>query len=182
MSENKQNQKLQKILIDLASDDPKKISQAVKALEVHGDATVIKHLANRLLEGVDAKNREEIVELLSSLKDSSVVVEIMDVLEEEKYAPIRQTMLSIIWNTKVDFSDYIDDFVKIAVMGDFMEALDCLTIIENLEGPFMEEDILECQLHLKHFLESTEAKDDQKAHILSEIAIKIKDINESLMD
>ena len=57
-----------------------------------------------------------------------------------------------------------------------------ITIIENLEGPFLEEDILESQLHLKNFLESKEEKDAQKAYILSEIALKIKEINQSLMD
>jgi hypothetical protein len=63
-----------------------------------------------------------------------------------------------------------------------METLDCLTIIENLEGPFMEEDILEAQLHLKSYLEDTATKDDQKSHLLSEIAIAIKDINENLQE
>lgn len=178
----KKNQKLKEILKDLSSSDPKLISKAVKALESNGDSSVIKPLVDKLLSGVNEKNQGEIVELLSSLKDTSVVVEMMDVIEDEKYRSIRQVLLSTIWNTKVDFSDYIDEFVGIAVDGDFMEALDCLTIIENLEGPFMEENILEAQLHLKRYLEETTQEDAQKAHILSEIALKIKEINESLMD
>ena len=154
----------------------------MKSLEAHGNSSVIKPLAKRLLMGVSEKNEGEIIELLSSLKDTSSVVEVMDVLGDEEFLPIRQKILTTVWNTKVDFSDYIDEFVEIAVDGDFMEALDCLTIIENLEGPFMEENILECQLHLKRYLEDTAPKDQQKAHILSEIALKVKDINESLMD
>jgi len=106
----------------------------------------------------------------------------IEVLNEEKYLPIRQEILSTIWNTKVDFSNYIDEFVEIAVNGSFMETLDCLTIIENLEGPFMEEDILECQLHLKNYMESKAPKDEQKSQLLSEIALAIKDINENLID
>ncbi len=182
MADKKQQQKLQKILADLNSEDTKKVSKALKSLESHGDATVIKPLADRLLKGGSEKNETEIIELLSSVKDTSIVVEIMDILGDSNYLPIRQKVLSTVWNTKVDFSDYIDEFVEIAVEGDFMEALDCLTIIENLEGPFMEENILECQLHLKNYLESNAPRDDQKAHILSEIALKIKDINASLMD
>ncbi|MCH2223971.1 MAG: hypothetical protein MK066_04315 [Crocinitomicaceae bacterium] len=182
MAEKKQTQKLTKILEDLNSDDVKKVSKGIKALEAHGNASMIKPLADLLLKGVSEKNEGEIIELLSCLKDTTVVVEVMDVLEEEKYLPIRQIILSTIWNTKVDFSNYIDTFVEIAVKGNFMESLDCLTIIENLEGPFMEEDILESQLHLKTYMESTETKDEQKAHILSEIALKLKEINMSLMD
>ncbi|MDX2362069.1 MAG: hypothetical protein QNK23_14775 [Crocinitomicaceae bacterium] len=181
MAEKKQ-QKLKQILLDLNSQDSKKISKAIKALEAHGDASVIKPLAKRLLDGVSNKNQEEIIELLSSLKDTSTCVEIIDVLDDEQYRPIRQLILTAIWNTKVDFSDYIDDFIEIAVEGNLLEALDCLTIIENLEGPFMEENILESLLHLKNYSESDKPKDDQKAHILSEIAIVIRDIDQNLMD
>ena len=182
MAEKKQSQKLLKILTDLNSEDAKKISKAVKSLEAHGDSRVIKPLVKRLLKGVEGKNEKEIIELLSSLKDTSTVVEIMDVLGDKEFLPIRQKVLTTIWNTKVDFSDYIDEFVEIAVEGDFMEALDCLTIIENLEGPFMEENILESQLHLKNYLEKNLARDNQKAHIISEIALLIKEIDMNLMD
>ena len=106
----------------------------------------------------------------------------MDVINDVKFYSIRQTLLTTIRNTKVDFSGYIDDFVLIATEGSFLETMDCLTIIENLEGPFMEEDILECQLHLKNFLESESPKDMQKSELLSEIAILIKKFNTELMD
>lgn len=182
MAGNKEQQKLQSILADLNSNDVNKVSKAIKSLEANGNASVIRPLADALLKGISEKNELEVIELLGSLKDSSTVVEIMDVLGDENYLPIRQKILSTIWNTKVDFSDYIDDFVEIALKGDFMEALDCLTIIENMEGPFMEENILECQLHMKKYLESTETKDPKKAHLLSEIALKIREINDELMD
>lgn len=181
MADKKKDTKLKQILMDLATDDGKKISKAIKALEAHGDPSVIKPLCEKLLSGVSEKNQKEILELFSSFKDSNVTAEMMDAIEEERYLPIRQLLLSTVWNTKVDFSDYIDEFVQIAVEGDFMETLDCLTIIENLEGPFMEENILEAQLHLKNYLESGD-KDEQKAQLLSEIALLLKDINRNLQD
>jgi len=188
MADKKQENKLNKILDDLNSTDTKKVSKAIKSLEAHGNVSFIKPLADRLLGGVSEKNQNEIVELLSSLKDTSVCPEIMDVIEDDRYLPIRQIMLSAVWNTKVDFSDYIDEFVLIATTGGFMETLDCLTIIENMEGPFMEENILEAQLHLKSFLEKNDPtqsrteEEVQKAQLLSEIAIVIKDINENLQE
>lgn len=182
MAEIKQDTKLKTILADLKTKDTKKISKALKSLEAHGDSSVIKPLAQRLLDGVSDKSKAEIVEFLSSLKDTSVCADMMDVIEDNEFLPIRQTMLSTIWNTKVDFSDYVDEFVLIATTGSFLETLECLTIIENLEGPFMEENILECQLHLKNYLESNPVRDEQKAELLSEIAILIKDFNENLQE
>lgn len=182
MAETIKQQKHKQILLDLFSNDSKKVSKAIKALEVNGTSESIKPLADKLLTNPDAKIKSAIIELLSSLKDSSVCVEIIDVINDDKYITVRQEILSSIWNTKVDFSNYIDEFVEIAITGSFMETLDCLTIIENLEGPFMEENILECQLHLKNYMESNAPKDEQKSQLLSEIAIAIKDINENLID
>lgn len=182
MADTKEKQKIDKIIEDIYSDDVKKVSKAIKSLEAHGNSSVIKPLADRLLEPINEKNKLEILELFSSLKDSSTCVEVMEIVGNDKYLSMRQSILSTIWNTKVDFSGYIDEFVFIATQGNLLEALDCLTIIENLEGPFMEEDILESQLHLKNYIESNPKKDEQKEYILSEIAIKLKDINENLLD
>jgi len=180
---SKQEQKVNLIIEDLRSDDPKTVKKAIKSLEVHGNAAVIKPLFASLKEGVLAEEHQaRILELLCSLKDSSVVPEVMDVLEDEELLEIRPLVLTAIWNMKVDFSDYIDDFVLIATQGTLIETLDCLTIIENLEGPFMEENILEAQLHLKDYLENGDRSDAQKADFISEIAIYIKEINMNLMD
>lgn len=182
MAKSNDNIKLKTILEDLKSNDVKKLTKALKSLESHGNTSVIIPLADKLMSGVSEKIKGDIVELLSSLKDTSVCADIMDIIEDVKYLPIRQTMLSTIWNTKVDFSDYIDEFVLIATTGSFLETLECLTIIENLEGPFMEENILECQLHLKDYMERTTDPDPKKAELLSEIAILIKDFNENLQE
>ena len=56
----------------------------------------------------------------------------------------------------------------------------CRTIIENLEGPFMEEDLLESESHLKNYMNSDADKDEQRAFILSEVALKLKDFNEDV--
>jgi len=182
MAEKKKVNKLKQIMLDLSTDDPKKITKSIKALETHGNASVIKPLAEKLKSGVTEKNQKEILELFCTLMDTSVTAEMMDVIEDDRYASIRQLMLSTVWNMRVDFSDYIDEFVQIAVRGDFMETLDCLTIIENMEGPFMEENILEAQLHLKNYIEQPGEKDEKKAQLLSEIALLLKDINRNLQD
>ncbi len=182
MAETKKQQKLKKIINDLKSNDEKKISKSIKSLEAHGDASVIKPLSDCLLQDISQKNKKEIVELLCSLKDSSARVELMEILDDDKYIDIRQTILTVIWNTKIDFSDYIDEFVFIAIHGSFLEAIDCLTIIENLEGPFLEESLLESESHLKNYMTSDAPKDEQRAYILSEIALKLKEFNADVDD
>jgi hypothetical protein len=176
------DKKLIQILADLRASDDKLVAHAIKSLELHGTSEAIRPIVDRLSQPLSEKNRSDLFELLCSVKDSSSRVEIMDLLADDGYAERRTELLTAIWNMKVDFSDYVSEFVELAVTGDFLQTLECLTIIENMEGPFLEEDILESQLHLKSYLESDQPKDDQKAHLLSEIAIRIKEINETLTD
>ena len=177
------SKKMQQIYMDLHSKDEQKIARAIKSLESNGDSSVIRPLSLLLLQDdISDKNKLAIIEMFNSLKDSSTAVEIMEVIGDSEFLPIRQTLLTTVWNTKVDFSDYIDEFVEIATKGSFMETLECLTIIENMEGPFMEENILESQLHLKNYLEDESLKEVQKSELLSELALILKDINENLQD
>jgi len=180
MEVSKNQLKLNQIITDLNSEDVKKVSKAIKSLESNGDSSVIKIIADRLLLEINEKNKTELIELLSSLKDTSARGELMAVIDNEKYISIRQLLLSVIWNTKIDFSGYVDEFVFISIHGSFLEAIDCLTIIENLEGPFMEEDLLESESHLKAYMNSTETKDEQRAFILSEIALKLQEFADNI--
>ena len=176
MAEGKrQQQKINKLIEELNSGKEIAISTALKALQVNGDATVLEPLAILLLGELSDKNRKEIIEFLSTLNDSSTIEPMIELLKSDRFTPVRQELLTTMWNNKLDYSYYLPEFVAIAVEGSFMEAMDCLTIIENLEGPFEERHILESQLHLRDYLEDKGPKDSRHAQIMSEIALLIKD-------
>lgn len=168
--------KVKQIIEFLSSSDEKQVKQALAGLKTDGDATVIEHLADLLLSDKDkGKFTKEILEIFSSLKDTSTVPAMIEVLRNEKYLPVRQLLLSTIWNSGLDYTEYMSDFVLFACEGDFLEALDCLTILENLQGEIEERHILESQWHLKEYLEDVAPKEERKAQILSDIALFIKD-------
>ena len=174
-NKKKQNQKIQKLIVDLNSGVATKISAALKSLQVNGDVTVLRPLVELLKTDVSHETEVEILQFLGDLKATNTIEEIISIVKDEYFIGQRQQVLSTIWNSTLDYSSYIAEFVEIACEGNFMEALECLTILENLEGPFEEHRILECQLHLKDYIEDTiTAKDPQKAQIMSEIAILIK--------
>ncbi len=172
----KEEIKLSQLIADLESGQETKISGALKALQVHGKVEVLQVLANLLLQKLPGKNRAEVIEFMSTLNDSSAVDNMVQIIRNPDYMVIRQELLTTIWNSKLDYSYYLAEFVEIAVEGNFLESLDCLTIMENMEGPFEERHLLEAQLHLKDYLEDTAPKDEQKAKIMSEIALFLKDL------
>jgi hypothetical protein len=175
-----QKLKVRRLLEDLNSGNETKISSALKALQLNGDSSVLNPIADLLKTDISAKNRQEIVDFLSCLNDSSTIDSMIEIVKDSNYLSIRQELLSTMWNNKLDYTYFLPEFVEIAVEGSFMEALECLTIIENLEGPFEERHILESQLHLKEYINDKSPKDPQKAQIMSEIALLIKDYD--LMD
>lgn len=173
--------KIKDIIDFLASDDEKLIKKALSALKVDGNATVIPVLVDLLLKNKDDKKfQKEILEILSSLKDTSATETMIEMLRDEKHLPIRQLLLSTIWNSALDYSNYMADFVLIACEGDLLEALDCLTILENMPSEIEERHILEAQWHLKEYIEDLAPKDEKKAQIISEIALFIKDIDKNI--
>lgn len=173
-----QSKKIATLIADLKSGNSKKISSALKTLEASGNVQILEPLAEVLMDTNLEDSHKEIIEFLSSMKDSSAIDEMMRLLGEGRFLAVRQILLTTIWNSPLDYSYYLPDFVDIAVEGNFMEALDCLTIIENMEGPFEERHVLESQLFLRDYIESTAPKDPQKQHIMSEIALFIKDLND----
>ncbi len=165
---------LKTLLDDLNSGNISKIKKALKSLQINGNVHVIKPLVDVLKSKVSPEVDVEIVNFLSDLKDTSVKEELISILNDEEYLDVRHQLLTSIWNCKIDYSEFIAEFVAIACDGNFMETFECLTILENLEGPFEERHILECQLHLKEYIESNSATDNQKAQVMSDIASLIK--------
>jgi hypothetical protein len=99
----------------------------------------------------------------------------MDCLNQSRFGKIRREILTSIWNSPLDYSSYLQDFVKIAVEHDYLDTLECLTVIENLDGPFEEKSIFESTLYLKDYHEGKYPKSREKDQLMSELALLIKD-------
>jgi hypothetical protein len=125
------------------------------------------------------KNRFELLQFFNDLSADGAQEIMMQTILNPNFIDIRQELLASIWSSRIDYSNYLAEFVEIASEGNYLETLECLTIIENLDGPFDEADILESQLHLKEYLESS-TKTDEKSILMSEIALLIKNMNEEL--
>ena len=179
--EKERKKKVNSLLKELKTKDEKTLKKVVISLKQYGDSSILEPLLERWNEGVSNEVETEIQNLFNDIKSNDSSQPIMEGIRNPKYEKIKKALLNSVWNTKVDYSEYLVDFVDIAVKGDFMEALECLTIIENLEGPFEEQQFLEAQVSLSEFAELND-KSSQKAHIISEIASIIKDLEANLID
>jgi hypothetical protein len=173
----KQSELLKKLKAGNEQEFAKNLAELDTVLTIEALPSLVSVFHANISDG----SKEELLVFFNNLTAPDAQEIMIQILMDPDNLSIRQILLSTIWNSRLDYSLYLAEFVEMAVEGDYLEALECLTIIENLEGPFEESDILEAQLHLKEYLELG-VKDDQKAILISEIALLIKNFNEELAD
>lgn len=172
--EKDRKKKIKQLLIKLESGDKTKILEALKGFQVHGDSSVINDLLKVWNQHNEGEIANEILQFMSDLKHNDSVTPIMEAVKSDDYPNIRLNLLTSIWNSKVDYSEFLNDFIERAVKGDFMETLECLTIIENMEGPFQEHQFLDAQITLSEYAE-IQNKEPKKEQLMSEIARIVKE-------
>lgn len=175
--EKQRKKKLIELKKSLKSKDEKEVIKTIKALKVYGDTSVAHDIFDVLLKHQDNEVEIETLGLLASLKDTQMPTVIMESLKNTKYQPIRQKIMSTIWQSGLNYSSYLKDLVDIAVDGSFMEKVECITIIENLDGPFDDEQVMESLLTLNKYFDGANDS-DQERQIMKELIVIVKDFQE----
>lgn len=167
------------MLADLASGNETKVAAAIKSFHVHGDASVIAPLVTVWSGGLSAENEALMLELFEGLKDTSCTPELMSAFRNPDFQSMKRKLTTAFWNSKLDFSDYISDFVLFAIEGDFLDAFEAITLIEQFENAIPEHAVMESQLLLTEYFGSDENRNEQKDMILSDLALLIKQFDEA---
>lgn len=176
----KQSAKLKSLLKDISIGKEEIILNALKQLESYGDITVIPSLLNRLEIEKSSEVVKAIVRFLGNVQDEEIVEALMTYIRQGQKKEILSIVLPCIWNSKHNYSAYIADFVSLSIEEDYLIALECLTILEQMPGPFEESWLLEAQLFLKEYHQSSTLKEEKKTQIISEIARFVKAQNEGV--
>lgn len=96
----------------------------------------------------DQKVSEGIIDILSQLKDSASGEIIAYGLKNVDDITKKSQVLNSMWNSSLDYSELIAPIIKYGMADDFMVVFEVVTIIENLKGPFNEEDLLDASLFI----------------------------------
>lgn len=178
VNDKQQKLKITQLLADLSSRDETKVAAALKSFHAHGDASVIAPIIEVWRQGLSAANEAVLMELFEGLKDTSTIEPLMEAFRNLDNRLIKRKLVSAFWNSKLDFSAYLSDFVLFAIEGDFMDAFETITLIEQFESLIPESAIMESLLLLKEYFGGTEARNDQKDTILSDLALIVKRFDE----
>ncbi|MDO9580800.1 MAG: hypothetical protein Q7J06_09595, partial [Bacteroidales bacterium] len=75
--------------------------------------------------------RKTIEEFMNDMKDPSVRAEVINEIRKQWNANTISMLVSSCWQSGLNYSDYSLDFAKIFLKGDYVTAIECLTVIED---------------------------------------------------
>lgn len=174
--EKKQLQQVKKLRSGLASTEEKEILKAVEAAREEGDARIVPDLIEVWAVTESEEIRNNILSVFNDLKNSDATEHLIEALDHPDIHD-RSDLLAVFWNSRLDGSEKIDKFTEIAVEGSYQEAFEALTAIEEMEGPFGEDQAMEAQLWIKtYYAQGT----DEKKPIIEALDQRLRKIQEEL--
>ncbi len=156
---------LEGILADLTASNEKIVLSALKKIRSKGNSQVINPMLDLYLKTESEKIKKETKLILSELKDKTCTLPMVKRLSENN-SELNELILFCLWNSDLDAKAYIAEIVEASCKGNFMVALEGLTVIENLEGPYDEVTLNEAKLILSSYFDK---KEDEKVDLIKTI-------------
>ena len=105
------------------------------AVELLRDEHPFKGAIGLLTECYDNNNhvpiRKSIERFMNDLKDQTATEEIIKEVRKPWKDDTISMLISSCWQSGLNYSDYLMDFVEVFIKGDYVTAIECLTVIEE---------------------------------------------------
>jgi hypothetical protein len=79
----------------------------------------------------DFSLRKTIEGFMNDLKEQSASIEVINEIRKQWKADTISMLVSSCWQSGLDYSDYSLDLAKVFLRGDYVTAIECLTVIEE---------------------------------------------------
>ena len=126
-------QDISKFTKQLYSTNRNEVLSALNTIKKEGDARFLPALLNLY----ETENNPDILNslemLLSNIKDKQAVSILALAVADTQNPDFKTRLISICWNTGLDFAEYLSVFTKIFIESDFLTAFEAFTLIDNTE-------------------------------------------------
>ena len=157
---------VKKILKDFSATDPKVVIEAIKKNRQVGNGKTFKALLGVLKNTDEPLVETEIIQFLFDLKDEDSVPVLIKAIQDAEMSYYHSFLVSSFWQSAIDGSDYLNVFIEVAIKGEYMTALEALTVVENFDAAFSQSDLQEYEADIIEAIEQ-EQNEDKKALLVS---------------
>jgi hypothetical protein len=142
-TQNKISSALLAQLKNLEFGNNAEVLTAIKTIRSEGNENAIPFLVKTLVTNPDPDIKNEISNLLFDLKNEKALPPLIMAILNPENKEYRRILISACWESGLNCSPYLKIFVEMAVASDYLETIECLTVIENMIGPFSLKDLEE---------------------------------------
>lgn len=146
-AEKERLKKLAEVKKDLLASDDVIVLDAINRVKEVGDSSIIYTLAEVLSTTENATVKKEVKHVFTCLKQENVDIALLEVIKNEKFNSIKNFIISAFWESGIDASKHLLDFIEITTKGDYMTAVEVMTLVDQMEH-MDKEDIEEAMLIL----------------------------------
>lgn len=133
--------------IDASSDEA--IIGLLTELRETGEDYMLPTILNLLFSGRSEKLKNEVVNFLVDLKNKSSIDTIVEAIRQNKRSKDIHLLVSVCWQSRLDFTPYIDIFIDIMEYGNYQACLEAFTVIENMTKNLSGEQLSELKAKIK---------------------------------
>ena len=157
---------------DLSSSNDSVITKALTKTRAKGNEQLIDPLIELYTKTENQKIKEEIKKIFSELKNKDILDFLLPQLSEGSNE-VKELILFSIWSSGIDMTDHIPELIEASCSGNYMVILEALTVLENLEGPFNEDDLFQANTLLQQYLyESEDSKEKELIKSMYDIVLE----------
>lgn len=146
-------EKFNNLIAKLRSGHDDAVLEAIEEIRRDGDPSILPELA-RILE--KKRNKEVIAKVRNvffDLKNPEAVEMLKIIIETTKDNDVKQTITAACWECGLNFSVHLPFFVDLVLDEDYLISIEAFTVIENMPGPFVDEDVQQCLDTVYNWLE-----------------------------
>jgi hypothetical protein len=156
-----QQRRFEAIRSDLFSGDDARVAKAISSCEEDGSAPMVEPLLAFYASNAPESMRTRVAAMLGTLKVSNVEIYFLQALSKSEWKHIRKDIIGFMWSTGLQPVDAVSQISELAASGDYALTLECLTLLESIEDPIPEEQLLE-SIAVVHKATSDSADNDYK--------------------
>jgi hypothetical protein len=122
---------IEDLKIDLFSGNTDLIVETIHSIKLSPHYELIDSLFDLYLTTQKQEIKTELFALFIDIKDKRFVEKLVQSLQKPKFATISKDLISISWQTGLDFCNHLELFIHKMIEGDDEQSIECFSVIES---------------------------------------------------
>ncbi len=119
----------------LSSPNQEVVRETIKEIRDFGNIKILPFIIEKYASEKDELVKKELFKLLTDIKYSQAGEIIFSYIRDDNFKSIRKDLLSVLWQSAIDFAGYLPDLVDIFINEPFDIAFEAFTVIEYIDRP-----------------------------------------------